>query len=525
MKILIVDDKPDNLYMLETLLKASGYDVVTAGDGVEAMEKLKQDSIHMIISDILMPGMDGFQLCRECKTDNSFKKIPFIFYTATYTEKKDEEFALSLGAEKFIVKPIEPDAFLKILKIVILDYRKAALVVSKKPVEETKYLIGYNRRLARKLEKKMHDLSIRNRISQIFLTTPDEDMYEEVLLVILEVMESKYGVFGYIDENKNHVCPSMTKDVWDICQMPEKTITFPHEKWGGIWKRFLTEKKSFCLNKPFTVPEGHIPITRVLDVPIIHKDKTTGNLLVANKETNYDKKDLKLLETIADHIAPVLNARLQRDIQEEERKKIENELKDSLKDLRKTLRGVFQAMALTVETRDPYTAGHQRRVADLSRSIAKEMGLSKNKITGIRIAGALHDIGKIAIPSEILSKPSQLSKTEFELIKNHSQIGYNILKSIKFPWPVSQIVLQHHERMDGSGYPNGLLGKEVLIEGRIVGVADVVEAIASHRPYRPALGIDIALEEISINKNKLYDAEVVNACLKVFKDKNFKFKI
>ena len=207
-----------------------------------------------------------------------------------------------------------------------------------------------------------------------------------------------------------------------------------------------------------------------------------------------------------------------------ERKKVENELQDTLKELRQALRGATQAMALTVETRDPYTAGHQRRVADLARATAKEMGFPRDKITGIRMAGALHDIGKIAIPSEILSKPGRLNGTEFELIKNHPKVGYDILKSIKFPWPVAQIVLQHHERMDGSGYPQALSGEDILSEARILGVADVVEAMASHRPYRAALGIDKALEEISINRGKLYDVEVVNGCLKVFKDKGFKFK-
>ncbi|MCG2758176.1 MAG: response regulator [Desulfobacteraceae bacterium] len=204
---------------------------------------------------------------------------------------------------------------------------------------------------------------------------------------------------------------------------------------------------------------------------------------------------------------------------------LKQEVEERTAELRKTLRGVIYALTMTVEYRDPYTAGHQQRVSDLSRAMAKEMGFSKDKIMGIRMAGVLHDIGKIAIPAEILSKPGRLSKTEFELIKNHSQVGYDILKSIQFPWPLSQIVLQHHERMDGSGYPNGLLGKEMLIESSILGIADVVEAMASHRPYRAALGIDKALEEISINKGKFYDVEVVNACLKVFKDKKFKFKV
>jgi len=206
------------------------------------------------------------------------------------------------------------------------------------------------------------------------------------------------------------------------------------------------------------------------------------------------------------------------------RRELEQKVEERTIELRKTLNGVIYALTMTVEYRDPYTSGHQQRVSDLARTIAKEMGFSKDKVTGIRMAGVLHDIGKIAIPIEILSKPGRLSKTEFELIKNHSQVGYDILKSIKFPWPVAQIVLQHHERIDGFGYPNGLLGKKILIEAKIMGIADVVEAMSSHRPYRPALGIDKALEEISINKGKLYDVEAVNACLRVFKDKGFKFK-
>jgi len=207
------------------------------------------------------------------------------------------------------------------------------------------------------------------------------------------------------------------------------------------------------------------------------------------------------------------------------RRNLEHKVKERTAELQETLEGTIFALTMTVEYRDPYTSGHQQRVSDLASAIAKEMGFPKDKIMGIRMAGVLHDIGKIAIPVEILSKPGRLSKTEFELIKNHSQVGYDILNSIKFPWPLSQIILQHHERMDGSGYPNGLLGNEILIEARIIGVADVVEAMASHRPYRPALGIDKALEEISNNKGKYYDAEAANACLRVFKNKKFEFKL
>ncbi len=177
-----------------------------------------------------------------------------------------------------------------------------------------------------------------------------------------------------------------------------------------------------------------------------------------------------------------------------------------------------------VEMRDPYTAGHQRRVADLARSIASEMGLSKDQIDGIRTAGLIHDIGKISVPAEILSRPEKLTNLAFELIKTHAQSGYDILKDIEFPWPIARIVHEHHERMDGSGYPNGLTGDEIFLESRILAVADVVEAIASHRPYRPALGIEKALEEISQNRDILYDPEVVDACLRLFEEKGFKWK-
>ena len=189
----------------------------------------------------------------------------------------------------------------------------------------------------------------------------------------------------------------------------------------------------------------------------------------------------------------------------------------------KAMDDTIKVLAMTVEVRDPYTAGHQQKVSSLAESIAIEMRLPEEQIEGIRIAGIVHDIGKMYIPSEILSKPGHLSEIEFSMIKTHPQAGYNILKLIEFPWPVAKTVLQHHERMDGSGYPGHLLGKDIILEARILAVADVVEAMSSHRPYRPAIGIDKALEEISQNKGVLYDSEVVDACLKLFNEKGFKF--
>ena len=191
-------------------------------------------------------------------------------------------------------------------------------------------------------------------------------------------------------------------------------------------------------------------------------------------------------------------------------------------DLRKAKDGIIETMGLTVEIRDPYTAAHQKRMAKIANAIAIEMGISKHQIEGVRLAGFIHDIGKVAVPAEILSKPGKLTEHEFGMIRSHSQVGYNLLKNIDFPWPIAQSVYQHHERMNGSGYPQGLSGENIIIEARIMAVADAVEAMASHRPYRPALGIDIALERISKNRGVIYYPEVVDACLRIFKEEKFK---
>ena len=192
--------------------------------------------------------------------------------------------------------------------------------------------------------------------------------------------------------------------------------------------------------------------------------------------------------------------------------------------LQRALEVTIQAIGLTTETRDPYTAGHQRRVTLLASAIAREMGLSEEQVESIRVAGLVHDIGKMSVPAEILSKPSKLTEIEFGLIKAHPQVAYDILATIEFPWPIAQIVLQHHERMDGSGYPQGLKGEEIVLEARILAVADVVEAMASHRPYRPALGVEKSLEEICDNKDKLYDSGVVDACVQLFSEGRFEFE-
>ena len=189
-----------------------------------------------------------------------------------------------------------------------------------------------------------------------------------------------------------------------------------------------------------------------------------------------------------------------------------------------SLNNAIVAIASMVEQRDPYTAGHQRRVADLSVAIATDMGLDHGQIMGLRMASVVHDIGKIHIPAEILSKPGPLTAAEFEIVKTHPQGGWEVLKNIDFSWPVAEIVYQHHERLDGSGYPRGLKDADILLEARILMVADVIDAMAAHRPYRPALGILSALQEITYHKGTLFDEQVVEACVKLFIEKKYEIK-
>jgi putative nucleotidyltransferase with HDIG domain len=207
-----------------------------------------------------------------------------------------------------------------------------------------------------------------------------------------------------------------------------------------------------------------------------------------------------------------------------ERSHLEDERRGHDERLRRALMQTIQAMGLTIEKRDPYTAGHQERVARLAAAIGREMGFDDDRIQGIELGSLIHDIGKVGLPASFLNKPGRLTTIEFALIKSHSQVGYEIVKDVEFAWPIAKMVLQHHERMNGTGYPNGLSGDSILMEARIISVADVIESMASHRPYRPALGLDAAMAEIAANSGSLYDPDVVKACLALFGNNRFSFE-
>lgn len=255
-------------------------------------------------------------------------------------------------------------------------------------------------------------------------------------------------------------------------------------------------------------------------LPLMHDDKVLGSLTLYAREPDAftaEETDL-LLELAGDLAFGLAHLRMQK-----ERDLAVSESQRYMEKLRKSLEDALQAISATVEMRDPYTAGHQRRVAHLAVAIAKEMGLSEERVHGLHLASIVHDIGKIHIPAEMLSKPGRLNEIEYSLIKVHPQAGYEILKEIDFPWPIARAVLQHHERMDGSGYPHGLKREEIIVEARILSVADVVEAISSHRPYRPGLGIEAAMDELKKNRGTLYDPAVVDACLRLIQEKGYSF--
>lgn len=242
------------------------------------------------------------------------------------------------------------------------------------------------------------------------------------------------------------------------------------------------------------------------------KTKRAAELVIANKELAFQNAEK------AKRAAELVIANKQLAIQEAEKEIRAAELVIANQQLHDALMNTVRVAMILSELRDPYTAGHERRVAEISVAIGAQLGFNKHQQDGIRVAGYLHDVGKMIVPSEILSKPGKLTQVEYALIQQHARAGYDVLKGVNFPWPVAEVAWQHHERLDGTGYPRGLRGEDIILEARILSVADTVEAMSSHRPYRPALGLDRALAEIERGRGMTYDNRVAGVCLKLFRE-------
>ncbi len=492
-KILIVDDDENNVYYLQSLFASQGFEILTARNGFEALETAKKEVPDIVISDVLMPVMDGFRLCKEWKKNELLKNIPFVMYTATYTDPKDEKLALSLGVDRFIIKPQEPDVLLALVENIISDDRS---IQDKEEMKKEatipweKVLENYNEALFRKLEEKIAQLENLNKALR-----ESEEKYRSIFDNSIEGIYQTTPEGRFIDANAAF-CQMLGYKSFEelnttVTDISRQLYVDPEDR-AKIISQIETEGTAKGFETRFRTKNGDIIWVNINMRAVRDND---GNLLY------YEGIDEDITK----------------------RKLAEEKLSRTLETLRKSFNAATQIIASAVEMRDPFISGHQERVSGLAKAIAEQMKVKDDTIEGIFTAGLIHDIGKISIPAETLSKPGKLSPVEFSLIQTHSEMGYHILKDIEYPWPVAEIVLQHHERIDGSGYPRGIKGPDILLEAKILMVADVVEAMSSHRPYRPALGIDAAIEEINKNRGVIYDNDVVDACLELLIKKRFQF--
>lgn len=379
------------------------------------------------------------------------------------------------------------------------------------------------------LHKLNRALKVVTECDQILVRATEENkLLLDICQVIVNLGGYKFAWVGYVSHDKEKTIRPIAYAGFERGYLDAVKLTLGKKESEPITQAIQTGKPAIIKNllvattrdqwRDEAIKRGY---AAMIALPLSENSRIFGSLNIFSGEPDvFDAEEVKLLKELADDLAYGIIALETR----AQGKKSAEELQRSYKKLRKIFEQTVNALASAVGKRDPYTTDHQRRVTMLACTIAKEMGLTDEQINGLRLAGMLHDIGKLAVPSEILSKPTRLSDAEFTIIKTHPRVASDILKAIEFPWPIADIVLQHHERIDGSGYPQGLSNNNILLEARILAIADVVEAISSHRPYRPAYSLEYTLEEISKNKAVIYDAEIVDICLKLFREKEFRFE-
>jgi putative nucleotidyltransferase with HDIG domain len=544
-KILIVDDQPQNVYLLKSLLGGHGYHVDEATNGMEALELARGNPPELIISDILMPIMDGFSLCQEWKKDAQLKNIPFVFYTATYTDPKDEELALSLGASRFIVKPVEMEEFLSIIEQVISQVEGGVLPIPHEPLQEDiAYYRMYNESLIRKLEDKMLELEKANRVLEEDIAERRQAEMEIARLFEesqrrLKQVETLHSIDLTISASMDlrmtfnillkHVESLLQVDAADILLLIPNSQQFKFSVGRGFRtdgmervsvrvgtsfaRRAILERRPVVVSGEL-VAQADGEFSKVYEkegffaytgVPLIVKGQIKGVLEVYHRSPHRSELEwLNLLETLASRAAIAIdNAQLFNDLQ---RSNLELTLAYDA-----TIAGWSRAMDL----RDKETEGHTQRVTDLTLKLARAMGISESQLTHIRHGALLHDIGKMGVPDNILLKADALTDEEWEKMRKHPDFAYEMLLSIRYLQPALDIPYCHHEKWDGSGYPRGLKGEEIPIAARIFAVADVWDAVTSDRPYRKGWSKEAALEYIKEQSMKYFDPQVVEEFLEV----------
>ncbi|MDO8351311.1 MAG: GAF domain-containing protein [Gallionella sp.] len=548
LRILLLEDSPTDAELNERMLRRAGIDFVALrvedhATFVAALDTFRPD---IILADYSLPGFDGLQalsIVRERSPD-----LPCIFVTGALGEERAVE-AIKQGANDYLLKDRLarlPAAVLHALK----EKEKEGL----RRQDEEKILATQaelQRMLAEANQSRRAMLSViedqrraesatrhANRalatLSAVNRTLVRASSEDELLQSICQAIVGQRGYWlawvGYVQHDASQSIRIMARAGHDEGYLDDLQITWAENErgMGPSGRAVRSGTTQLCqdiAHDPNFLPWRDAALQRgyaaSIALPMLNGDHTVfGILSVYAEEVNaFSPAEVDLLEEMAGDLAfgvGTLHTRHERDLALEQSEQYMAQLQDSLE-------GTVRAIAAIVEMRDPYTAGHQARVSGLAAAIARKMGLPEDQIHAIHLAGMVHDLGKIRIPAEILSKPGKITDIEFSLIKVHPQAGYDILKDIAFPWPIAQMVLQHHERLDGSGYPQGIKGDQIDLGARILCVADVVEAISSHRPYRPALGIDAALNEITRGRGTSYDAQVADACMALFREQGYLF--
>ena len=350
----------------------------------------------------------------------------------------------------------------------------------------------------------------------------EEELFSRICAMLTKDGVYKFAWIGYPENDENRSVVPIAESGLQKGYLSSINISWGDNSHGlGPTGKAIRYRKSQVIKNISRDPKYSIWREKALKfgynssiaIPIIYSDQLLGVLnLYSDKAYVFDLQEVNALEKLSKTIARGIHVlKLSRD---------KNTVQNSYYDI---MFKTVEAFGRALEKRDPYTAGHQKRVSYLAVAIGMKLGLSDRQLEGLRLGGLVHDIGKIYVPAEILSRPGKLSNAEFEIIKTHSQVGYDIINDIEFPWPIKKMILQHHERLDGSGYPNGLTSEDIIIEAKILAVSDVVEAISSHRPYRAALGMEKALEEIKAYSGLAYDPSVVDACVELFEKEKFEF--
>jgi PAS domain S-box-containing protein/putative nucleotidyltransferase with HDIG domain len=582
LRTLIIEDSEDDTLLFIRLLRKNGYNpVYERVETSEAMhEAFESKTWDIIISDYNMPRFSGLAALALYKDKGL--DIPFIIVSGTIGEEIAAE-AMVSGAHDYVMK----NNLTRLVPAIQRELGEAELRRGRKQAEEQILIFRYfmeasgqglgmatldggmtyvNQTLCRFLGEEKPEDVYKKKFALYYPQEMRERLEKEVLPAVMSKgqwigelalisTDGKYtptieNFFLIRDKAGNPLC--LADVITDITErkQAEKSLKLSEEKYRSIFEnategifrtapegRFITVNSAMAHMHGFASPEEMITgITDIGKQLFVNSEDRERYRSILEEKGIVNNFDAQIYRKDGNTLWTSTNARAVRDAggnvsyfegtSEDitQRKQAEEELLQTLERLRKSLIGTIQALSSTVETRDPYTAGHQRKVSNLARAIAQEMGLPNDTVDTIRMAGIIHDIGKISVPAEILAKPGKITDIEMSLIEVHSQTGYDILKDVGLPYPIAEIVLQHHERLDGSGYPQGLKGEEIFFESQIISVADVVEAIASHRPYRPGFGIDVALEEIEKNKGILYGSGVVEACLKLFREKQFSFE-